>query len=97
MNWSASSNGSAEMDEHKRNAIDGSLATALCGERASEPSPERPKEATEKARKRYRLELEPLPGVANPEYALRQLLRRALRDHGLKCLSVEQLPRRDNP
>jgi hypothetical protein len=47
---------------------------------------------TQSARPRYRLELEPLPTVANPTYALRQLLRRALRDHGLRCISVEEWP-----
>ena len=49
----------------------------------SEPSPDRP---------RYRLELVALPHVDQPAYALRQLLRRALRNYGLKCTSVEEIP-----
>jgi hypothetical protein len=39
----------------------------------------------------YRLELRPEPGCINPVYALRQLLKRALRDHGLRCISVEEV------
>jgi hypothetical protein len=43
-------------------------------------------------RPRYRLELVALPHVDQPAYALRQLLRRALRTHGFRCTSVEEIP-----
>jgi hypothetical protein len=39
----------------------------------------------------YRLELRPEPGCINPAYALRQLLKRALRDYGLRCISAVRI------
>jgi hypothetical protein len=57
---------------------------------ATEPYRMKPTEPSD--RPRYRLELVALPHVDQPAYALRQLLRRALRNYGLKCTSVEEIP-----
>jgi hypothetical protein len=40
----------------------------------------------------FRLLLRPEPGVAEPERALRRLLRIALRTFKLRCVSAERMP-----
>jgi hypothetical protein len=46
--------------------------------------------AAEQARPTYAVTLRPEPGV-DPIRALRSLLKRALRNHKLRCLSVEEV------
>lgn len=40
----------------------------------------------------FRLTLRPEPDVADPLRALRAALKRLLRDHGLRCLAIEEQP-----
>ena len=44
----------------------------------------------------FALVLRPEPGI-EPRQALRQALRRLLRDHGLRCLKVAELPAEADP
>jgi hypothetical protein len=41
-------------------------------------------------RPKFVLTLQPVPGVADPIKALRAALKRLLRDHKLRCLSVHE-------
>jgi hypothetical protein len=41
-------------------------------------------------RPKFTLVLQPLPGVADPNRTLRAALKRLLRDHKLRCLSVRE-------
>jgi hypothetical protein len=40
----------------------------------------------------FRLVLKPVPACTDPVRQLRHLLKRALRSHGLRCISAEQVP-----
>jgi hypothetical protein len=41
--------------------------------------------------------LRPAPDVQSPELAIRAALKRLLRDHGLRCVVLRQLPETEPP